>query len=78
MLLRCRATILLKFEQLGLIYSGIDQFSSLCLSICFSSRVKIDLDIVKKARVVDDVSSDAWEVSDLKVAFFFSVSVNKL
>lgn len=42
----------------------------LCLSICFSSRVKIDLDIVKKARVVDDVSSDAWEVSDLKVAFF--------
>lgn len=66
--MRCRATILLKFEQLGLIYSGIDQFSS--VSICFSCRVKIDLDIVKKARVVDDVSSDAWEVFDLKVAFF--------
>lgn len=31
----------------------------LYLFICLSFRVKVDLDIVKKARVVDDVSSDA-------------------
>ena len=29
------------------------------LFICLSFRVKVDLDIVKKARVVDDVSNDA-------------------
>lgn len=31
---------------------------SLSVSICLSLRVKVDLDIVKKARVVDDVSSN--------------------
>ena len=32
-----------------------------------SFRVKVDLDIVKKARIVDDVSCNAWEVLDIKV-----------
>lgn len=40
---------------MSLIYGSL--ILSLSLFICLSPRVKVDLDIVKKARVVDDVSS---------------------